>query len=193
MKVKPWKKIGKPEIIVEILGKRIELQRFEDPHTKKIGKYYRFGTIIPYACIVLPLTPDNTVLAVKQYRHGVGKMLIELPGGGAKNLKQTLKQVAEEELFEESFGYRAKKIIQLNSRPLWFNPALYVTPFHAFLALGCQQTNEHGNLDRGEYLELVKIPLNKWLSMCTSGEIVDAKTLAVTLLALNQIGLKITR
>ncbi|OGN02037.1 MAG: hypothetical protein A2651_01420 [Candidatus Yanofskybacteria bacterium RIFCSPHIGHO2_01_FULL_42_12] len=191
LEVKPWEKVGEPNTIIQIHDKRIVMRKFKNPRTNKVEEFYQFGTT-PYACIILPLNTDNEVLAVKQFRHGADKILLELPGGNPKTPEQTPEEVAEEELFEESLGHRAEKIIKLNSEPLWFNPATFITPFHAFLALGCRQTEESFKLDQGEYLELTKIPLKKWLAMCTSGKIVDAKSMAVTFLALDNIGLKIT-
>lgn len=190
MEIKSWKKIDKPEVIAEGFSKKLVLQKFEDPYTNKVEDFYQFSTTL-YACIILPLNTDNCVLAVKQYRHSANKILIELPGGNPNTPEQTLKEVAEEELLEETSGHKAEKIIQLNREPLWFDPVNFTTPFHAFLAIGCHETKERIKLGQGEYLELVKIPLNKWLSMCTSGEIVDAKSIAVTFLALKNIGLKI--
>lgn len=191
MEVKSWERVGEPKTIIQIHDKRIVMQKFQNPRTNNVEEFYQFGTT-SYACIILPLNTRGEVLAVKQFRHGADRVLLELPGGNPKTPEQTPEEVAEEELFEESFGHRAEKIIKLNSEPLWFNPATFITPFHAFLALGCHQTEECFKLDQGEYLELIKVPLKTWIAMCSSGKIVDAKSMAVTFLALNNIGLKIT-
>lgn len=192
MEIKPWKKIGKSEVIAERRGKRLMLQKLEDPYTNQVEEFFQFSTTL-YACIILPLTIDNNVLAVRQYRHGAHKVLLELPGGNPSTPEQTQEEVAEEELLEETSGYKAQKLIKLNDEPLWADPANFTVPFHAFLALSCRQTTERKKLDKGEYLELVKIPFNIWLSMCTNSEIVDAKSTVVTFLAIRHLGLKITR
>lgn len=191
MGIKLWKKIGGQEILFEVNGKQIILQKFEDPHTYETKDYQQLVTT-RFASIVIALTDNREVLAVKQYRHAADQILLELPGGNPKTPEQSPEETAIEELFEETMGYRAKKIIKLNSNLLWLNPALFKTPFHAFLALDCYQTREHAELEEGEYVELVKIPLNQWLSMCVRGEIVDSKSLAITILALESLGLKIT-
>lgn len=166
------------------------LQRLEDPRTHKVENFYYFSTT-KYSCLILPLTEENDVLAIRQYRHGADRILLELPGGNPSNPEQTLEEVAEEELLEETSGYKAEKLVKLNSEPLWFDPANFATPFHAFLAVNCRQTKERRKLDQGEYLELTKIPLNTWLSMCANGEIIDIKSVVVTFLALKHLDLRI--
>lgn len=189
MGIKPWKKIGDPETLFEVnKEKRMILQRFEDPHTQQIKDYTQLVTT-RFASIVLALTEQREVLAVRQYRHAADQVLVELPGGNPKTPEQSPEETALDELFEETLGYKPKAIIKLNSDLLWINPALFKTPFHAFLALDCFQTKERPHQEEGEYVELVKIPLCQWLSMCVRGEIADSKSLAVTILALNKLGI----
>lgn len=190
MEVKPWKKIGDPEIIAERRGKRLVLQLLKDPNTNQVEEFVQFSTTI-YACIVLPITVSGDVLAIKQYRHGCDKVLLELPGGNPTFPEQTLEDVAREELLEETSGYKAGELIRLNNVPLWADPVNFTAPFHAFLASNCYATEERKTVDKGEYLELVRIPFYTWLDMCCGGSIADAKSVVVTTLALKHLGLKI--
>lgn len=192
MKVKQWKKIGELKTLIDVFGKKINLQRFEDPVTKEIREYSIFSATRGPS-IILPISDNEEVLAVRQFRHGANKVLIELPGGNPKCNDLTPEQVAEEELFSETGGYKAEKLIRLNNGPLWFNPAVFTTDYYAFLALGCRKAEGQIYLDEGEYTELIKIPLNLWINMCSTGKILDTKSIAVTFMALRYLGLKITR
>lgn len=182
MDIKAWKKIGEPKVLAQKFGLSFFLQKFEDPYKESVQEYVQIGTI-PFICIVMPITVDDQVLAVRQYRRGADKILLELPGGNPKTSVQPRQEVAEEELFEESGGYIAKEMVMLSPDPLWSEPTILPTPFYAFLALDCVQTNKKVELDEGEYIELVKIPLAEWFELCMSGSITDSKSMTVTFLA----------
>lgn len=187
--IRAWKKIGKPKIVIKKSRLHLSVQKFEDPYSKTIVEYSQFGGP-PFACIVLAVTPENKVLIIRQYRHGANKILLELPGGIPNSNDQPAEEVAKNELFEESMGYAPERIIKLNSEPLWFDPASFTVPFHAFLALGCIQTGKEVILDQGEYVELIKIPLEEWIENCMNGLITDSKSIAVTFLALKHLEYK---
>ena len=164
MAIRSWKKIGEPEILAKKFGRRLVLQKFEDPYKNTVSEYSQFGGSL-FACIFMPVTQEGQVLAIRQFRHGANRVLLELPGGNPKTPDQLPEGTAREELFEESFGYIPKRTIRLNFEPLWFDPASLVTPFYAFLGLDCLKTSKKGNLDEGEYVELVKIPFAQWLQI----------------------------
>ena len=58
--------------------------------------------------VVVAVTPDGQVVLVRQYRHGAGKVLLELPAGGIEP-GEAPEDGAARELFEET-GYRAKRL-----------------------------------------------------------------------------------
>ena len=182
MSVTAWRKIGKPKIIAQEFVHTVYLQGFEDPVNKKVTKFFQIDSI-PFCCIVMPITKDNQVLAIRQFRRAANKVLLELPGGIPDNPDQSPKEVAENELIQET-GYKNEILIQLTSNPIWSEPTILTSPFYPFLALGCQP-DEGQKLDNGEYIELIKIPLSQWFNHCLNGNIVDCKALATTLLAQN--------
>ena len=67
----------------------------------KIPEYYTWQK--PDCVIVFPLTTDNHVVLIKQYRHGVKAINIDYPGGTIED-GQSLAQAAHFELKEET-GY----------------------------------------------------------------------------------------
>lgn len=51
----------------------------EDDVTSKVGMFNRIE--VRDSVIVLPVYNDGSLLMVENYRHGIGKDLLELPGG----------------------------------------------------------------------------------------------------------------
>lgn len=84
---------------------------------------------------VIPLTPDNEVVMIEQYRHGTEVVTLEIPGGMV-DADETPRAAAARELFEET-GYAASgDLIALGkTRP---NPAIQNNWIHTFLAPGVE-------------------------------------------------------
>ncbi len=135
--------------------------------------------------IVIPVTIDRHVIAIRQFRYGANTVLMELPGGCPKP-GQTPEETLVTELSEET-GYKPGRIIQLNKQ-LWFEPAWLRVTYIPFLALDCF-LEEEPHPDGDECIEVVKIPLNDWVYMCQSGEIEDDKSIAITFMALRYLKL----
>ena len=107
--------------------------------------------------------------------------MIEVPGG-CPNVNEDFEETTRRELREET-GYEAEKIIRLGSLPLWFEPAATITPFIPMLVLGCNKVAEP-NHDADEIMEILLIPFAEWKQMIRDGRIHDAKTIAMTMMAI---------
>lgn len=183
MAVQPWIKVGETEIVTDTKYKKFTKDRWINPKTGKEEDYYFLGIKGGKTpTIIFAVTSDRHVIAVKQFRHGAEEVLIETPGGNPKIPEDTPEQVARTELEEET-GFQAGKIILLGGGLIWFEPASYKVGFHPFLAKDCVKVGSQ-NLDESEIIEFELIPLDEWLAMIHSGVIRDAKTIAVTFLAL---------
>lgn len=138
--------------------------------------------------IVFPITTDGRVVVVNQYRYGARNMVLELPGGEIEN-DQAWKKTTQTELKEET-GYHVE---ESDLTPLWsdkkedgiyLNPALSSIRFLPVLAEQCKKTGEP-HPDPNEYFEEQEpILLERWLEMIVAGEVVDAKSIVTTVLAL---------
>src|SRR5512144_2241852 len=103
MPVQPWKVLES-----NYLRKNIRVDRCETSNGKILEPLvFEYGTWVA----VVALTKHEEVLLIKQYRHGLGKILIELPGGGAEEGEEPL-AAARRELLEET-GYTSTKIIEV--------------------------------------------------------------------------------
>ena len=66
---------------------------------------------------IVPIFNDGSLLMVENYRHGVGKQLLELPGGFI-NPGETPTHAAGRELLEET-GYAARVLNEISFHYTW--------------------------------------------------------------------------
>ena len=123
------------------------------------------------AVCVLPLTENGEVICVRQYRYAVGKMMLELPAGKLDSKDEDPRDAALRELREET-GCSCRKLTFLGT--MYGSPAILDEEIHLYLAEGL--IGGEASPDEGEFLETVRIPLSKLVSMTLKGEIDDAKT-----------------
>lgn len=124
----------------------------------------------PGAVGVVPFLDEKTVVMVRQYRHPVRQVTLELPAGKLDKGEDPLPCVRRE-LAEET-GYTARRI-----RPLidyWPTPAFANEVLHLYIAEGLKAGRM--NADEDEFLECVTLPFKKAVEMVRRGEIQDSKT-----------------
>ncbi len=115
---------------------------------------------------IIPLTDDGQVVLVRQYRHGVREVTLEIPGGMA-NAGEDPQLAGLRELREET-GYAARTVRALGS--VWPNPAIQTNRCHFFLAEGVHKVAEP-EPDESERIEVVTVPLDAIPGMVARGEI----------------------
>jgi len=120
---------------------------------------------------IVPITSDNKVILLRQYRYPANKMLWEIPAG-LLDAGETPLDCAIRELKEET-GCTAKSFIKLAE--------FYLTPgnsneyFHLYLAKDLKDGD--ADFDEDEVIVSKKIQLNDALKMLNNDEINDAKTM----------------
>lgn len=85
--------------------------------------------------VLVPLTPAREVVLVEQFRHPVGKRVIELPAGLVGDVQgqesESLATAAHRELVEET-GFEAREMVELAAGPIAVGVCdEVVTFFHA--------------------------------------------------------------
>jgi ADP-ribose pyrophosphatase len=129
------------------------------------------------AVAMVALDAENNVLLVRQYRHAVGRELLEVPAGTVDE-GETPEQTAPRELQEET-GYTARKW-ELLAR-IYTSPGVITEAIHIYFARDLAAGAHHFMDD--EDLQIEHVPLTDAVAMVERGEIVDAKTIIGLLLA----------
>lgn len=129
------------------------------------------------AVAIVPLLPGPTVALVRQWRHAVGRALVELPAGTLDRSEDPL-QCARRELAEE-VGLTAERLEPLIS--ICSAPGFLEEVVHVFLARDLQPAP--GNTDEDERIQPLQVDWNEAVAMCLDGRIADAKSVAGILAA----------
>lgn len=117
----------------------------------------------------IPVTEDGKIVLIKQYRMGIGKITLEIPGGIVED-GEDIKLAAERETQEET-GYQGEKTIFLGTNAP--NPALQSGYCSSYLLLNCKKVKEQ-NLDDNERIEVVTLSLEEVEKAIANGEIIHA-------------------
>ncbi len=127
---------------------------------------------------IVPIREDMSVLLVKQYRHAVQQILLEIPAGGI-NKTETPLEAAHRELKEET-GVTADNMMHLAS--FWTTPGFCDERMHAYLATSLHTGKQEQEDD--ENIEIIRVPLKQIIPIINNGKIVDSKSIAALLLSL---------
>jgi ADP-ribose pyrophosphatase len=125
----------------------------------------------PGAVGIVPLLDDNTVLMVRQFRHAVGGVLLEIPAGKLDSGEPPL-ATAHRELAEE-VGKSAGEMLKLAE--FYNSPGYADEYFHLYLAR--ELSDEEREPEPDEFLEIERVPLDHALEMVSSAAIRDAKSI----------------
>lgn len=129
--------------------------------------------------VALAVSPDRTIILIRQHRYPFDEFIWELPAGKLNPGEDPL-HCAQRELEEEA-GYRASSWRKLTS--IYTSPGFCSEVLHCYLATGLTP-GPHGRMpEEGEETMTVSIvPLAEAIAMIERGEIVDAKTICSILL-----------
>lgn len=120
-------------------------------------------------CMV-PLTKDNELIFVKQFRYPYKDIVLELPAGKLEKCEKPL-DAGKRELQEEA-GVVANSVVSLGN--LYPSPGYTNEIIHIYLAT--ELTIGEQNPDEDEFLNIEKIPLEKAVQMVLDNKISDSKT-----------------
>lgn len=118
---------------------------------------------------IIPLTDDRQVIMVRQYRHGIGRVTLEIPGGMVDPGESPAVAAARE--MEEETGYGGGRARELGWA--WPNPAIQNNRTFSFVAEGVRRLGEP-QLDATECIEVVSVPLADIPRLIREGEITHA-------------------
>lgn len=172
--MKPEKKLATQQIYQ---GRAVNIR--VDTVEKASGKKVTREVVEHSDCIaIVALDEQDNVLLVRQFRHPVGKSLLEIPAGGIDPGEEPINAVRRE--LQEEIGYFPRKIDKLGG--FYSIPGYGTEYIHCFLAtdlvpsrLVAEDTDD---------IELVRISPDEIPRLIASGEICDAKSIAALLMFL---------
>lgn len=141
-----------------------------------------FVVELPTSVCALPITENNEVVLVRQYRHPIGKAILEIPGGFVDEGEDMEKAMARE-LLEET-GYAFNEFEYLGK--IAANPGVLNNYTCLYLARGGKKVTVQ-KLDHNEDIEIVTVSLEELKRMVRDNEIVQALHLSCIFYALEKL------
>lgn len=167
---------------------RFRTDECELPDGRVMPNYYVME--FPDWVNVVPVTEDNKIVLVEQYRQAAGETSLEIPGGSMDpQSNEDPKRAALRELVEET-GYVPEDIRLIGvHRP---NPAMQNNSMHTYIGFGCKMT-ETPSLDPFEDIRVVTVPIPEVIDMIFTGKINHTIVVASLLYALPVLGFHLPR
>lgn len=108
------------------------------------------------AAFIFPITRDQKVVLIKNYRVPLEKYVIEMPAGLIDKAGENEFETAQRELLEET-GYRAKNFIPIRPRGAGNSCNMLFT----YIAKDLEKAVEHVEGEDTEDIEVIEVPLNQ--------------------------------
>jgi ADP-ribose pyrophosphatase len=144
------------------------------PRRRDVVRHH--GSVVIFAVDDSKSKRDPLILLERQYRHAAAQYLYEVPAGSLEPGEDPLAG-GKRELLEET-GYKAKhwsKLVRYYASPGFLGEWMQI-----FVAEGL--TPGDAQPEEDEQIELFAVPLSELLREIEAGRILDAKTIAATLL-----------
>jgi ADP-ribose pyrophosphatase len=148
---------------------RVEVERWND-HERELVRHRG-------AAGVVAVSPEGTVVLVRQLREALRAPLLEIPAGVLEPGEQP-EDTARRELEEET-GYRARELDRLGR--VYSSPGYSDEVVHLFVG------HAEGSGSPEEGIELVHLAAGDALAAVRDGRITDAKTAVALLLAADRL------
>ena len=176
MSLKPWK-ILDSKYLYKTNGIALRIDQCEIQNGNVFEPYViETGTWVN----VVALTKEREVILEKQYRHGAGQVMLEIPAGVMDEEDESPLQAAKRELLEET-GYTSERFIQVGK--VYPNPATHNNLTYSFLALDVEKVGQQ-SLDETEEIEVSLIPFDELIELAQEGGLPQALHISALFFAL---------
>jgi ADP-ribose pyrophosphatase len=118
--------------------------------------------------MVLALTPANEVVLVRQYKHGLGEILLELPGGMRQNGKSLIQSALNE--LEEEAAIKADESQLISLGQIANNPTKTRQITYGYILFNAE-FNSVQMQDVTENIEILTMPATQVLQYVKEGKI----------------------
>ncbi len=139
----------------------------------------------PGAVSVVPLTDDDDVILVRQYRAPLDRELLEIPAGKRDVADEPIELTAHRELVEE-IGMRAGRLELLAE----FHNSVGFCDEQSFVFLATELEATATDLQgiEEQHMTIERVALDDVFALIAAGEITDAKTVIGLTLTLRALG-----
>jgi 8-oxo-dGTP pyrophosphatase MutT (NUDIX family) len=118
---------------------------------------------------VVAITPDDQIILIEQYRHGIRSITLEIPGGIVDYGESPLEAV-KRELLEET-GYSADEWVCIGK--VHPNPAIQSNTCYTFLANNVRKVQEP-SFEGTEDIAILETPTKNITNLVAEGKITHA-------------------
>lgn len=152
------------------------------PDGSIVNNYYVFE--FPEWATAFALTNDGKIILEKQYRHALGAVCIELPGGCIDDADKNNEAGIRRELLEET-GYRFDTFEYLGN--VSANPSTNTNLMHMYLATGGTKVANQ-NLDHNEEIEIFLATPQELKQLIDENKIMQSMHISTILYAFKKLG-----
>lgn len=171
-----WKTISS-QYLFNDLWFTVRKDKCQAPGGQIIDPYYVYE--FPTWVTALPVTEDGKIIMVRQYRHALAEVCIELPGGCVDDTDSGFQHAIERELLEET-GYSFTTFDYLGK--ISSNPSTNNNLMHMFLARGGKKIAEQ-HLDANEEIEVELFSIDEVKQLVRENKIMQSMHVSCILYA----------
>jgi len=116
---------------------------------------------------IIPITKDNKVVLIEQYRQGIDDLTIEVPGGLIEPYENPLNAAMRECKEETGYSSNSEAVLLGINSP---NPAFLNNKCYSFVWFDCEKTDKQ-HLDKNEDIRVFELPMEDIKEWILTGKI----------------------
>ncbi|MBD2757868.1 NUDIX hydrolase [Spirosoma validum] len=178
-KLQSWQTVSTREL-VKSKWLRVRQDTCRLPSGREIDDY--FVVEAPDGAVIVAVTQENELVLVRQYKHGFGGIVLELPAGIVES-KEVANETIIRELSEETgyFTPNVEYIATLVTKPARMSARTFVYFANAVTKDSQGQEND------SEVIETVLVPIADLPALLQRGDIITETSLAALLMVWNRL------